>query len=536
MAKERAEVEVKLTGTDAAVSDARKIDAQLSAIGAGVAAGTRQAAGSLLQMAGGALKAATALQGLSLANAVQESRQLDLLTARLGQTAGTSGGRLVQMFEAAERRTLTGSLAMAEFSKQLGRASYDGQFAVASVSALSDQALALGRELGDELPLGLAMQRLGVQAEALPAELGRVRTMAESLRTIGGPAALADTLAALSPQLDQVATKTDASRARLEALVGVLGKGLKPQQAQAVASQALGLVQSRALDLERLTGEQVLDERGQVIDPTRALANYQKIMRRKWGSNTAGMRRAAVTALGPMLGSLMMSTDFSQVDELARAQSTGANEQDAARFRASKEGQRIGAQLDKDRAMREAGRPFLGAGDWLNENLGVPGTMVATWLGGKGLERLGGALLSGGGSGGGGTGAGLGVSGGVGALGFALPMAAATLGAGAMQVGTLAEIGEDREKMGARWRSGHAATLGAELAQQAQQAGDLRAVIGRAGGDSEVIRETLAVLEGRLDQLNETLKRDVVAGIAAEFRRAPIRVTSPSNPNEKRGN
>lgn len=278
MAKEKASVEVSLDGTDAAVSDAKRLDSTLSNMGRSAADSTRKAAGGLLSMAGGALKAASALQGLSIANAIGDAKALDLATAKLGQSAGVSGARLQASFDLAEKKTLASSMAMTEFSRALGRASYDGKFAVGSISALADEALAVGRDLGDELPLGLAMQRLGVTTEALPGELGRVRDMAERLGTVGGPAALRDTLAALSPQLDNVATASDESRAKLEALIAVMGKGLKPGQAQAVASGALSLVQSRALDIERLTGKRVLNDKGEVTDPTAALAEVQGIV------------------------------------------------------------------------------------------------------------------------------------------------------------------------------------------------------------------------------------------------------------------
>jgi len=527
VAKERAEVEIKLSGTDSALSEVRKLDSQLSSLGSGAASTFRLAGGALLEVAGGALKAGAALQGISLVAAIEESKRLDLATARLGQTAGVAGSRLQATFDAAEKKTLTSSLAQADFARQLARSTYDGGFAADSVSPLADEAIALGRDLGDELPLGVALHNLGVDAKDLPAELGRIRSIAESLKTVGGPAALKDTLAALGPQLDQVATASDESRARLEALVGLLGKGLKPQQAQAVASQALGLVQSRGLDLERLTGRQIFDEKGQMMDPAQALADYQKIVRRKWGSNTAGMRRALVDKLGPALGSLMASTDFSEVAEISKLQGTGATEAEAEKFRKSKEGQRQAAELEKQQALRGAGKPFLGIGDWMLENLGVGGSMLASVAGEKALEAGGGALLA---KGGGAGAAGLGLS--LGSLG----LAGLSAGSLAFQLKALSEIGEDRDTMGARWRSERAGTIGKELAGQAERAGDLRSVIGRADGDKDAIKAMLEILESRFDRLDDTLKTQVAAGIAAELKRSPMRVTVQANPNAPRGN
>lgn len=537
MAKEKASVEVSLDGTDAAVSDAKRLDSTLSNMGRSAADSTRKAAGGLLSMAGGALKAASALQGLSIANAIGDAKALDLATAKLGQSAGVSGARLQASFDQAEKKTLASSMAMTEFSRALGRASYDGKFAVGSISALADEALAVGRDLGDELPLGLAMQRLGVTTEALPGELGRVRDMAERLGTVGGPAALRDTLAALSPQLDNVATASDESRAKLEALIAVMGKGLKPGQAQAVASGALSLVQSRALDIERLTGKRVLNDKGEVTDPTAALAEVQRLGRKKFGGNKEAERRAAISEFGPLLGSMIVNTDFSQVDKLASsAKDRGKTASEAESYRNTPEGRRQAAELAKQQALRSAGSPILGVFDTLTEKLGPTGSLIATYLGGKGLERAGSALLNSGGGSGGGLAPGAGGGLGVGSLGFALPMGGAFLGAAAMQAKVLTEIGQDRESMGKDWRSSHAQTLGSELAQQAIQRGDLSTAVGRAGGDKDVIAAMLTTLEGSLEKLPAAMAQQVAAGIAAELHRAPLKVSVPSNPNEKKGN
>jgi hypothetical protein len=40
------------------------------------------------------------------------------------------------------------------------------------------------------------------------------------------------------------------------------------------------MVKSRALDIERLTGKRVIDDNGQITDPTEALASVKKIARR----------------------------------------------------------------------------------------------------------------------------------------------------------------------------------------------------------------------------------------------------------------
>ena len=114
--------------------------------------------------------------------------------------------------------------------------------------------------------------------------------------------------------------------------------------------------------------------------------------------------------------------------------------------------------------------------------------------------------------------------------------AAVGVGSLALQGGVLNEIGQDRETMGKDWRSKHAQTLGGELAQQAIQRGDLTPVIGKAGGDKEVIAAMLTTLEGSLDKLPSAMAQQVAAGIAAELKRAPLKAIIPQDPNSPKGN
>lgn len=546
MAKEKAQIEVSLDGSDAAVSDAKQLDAQLNKWGTSAANASKKVGASLLGMAGTALQAGAALQGLSIMGAIEQAKQLDLTTAKLGQSAKLSGDALKEAFNKSEQKTLTSAGAMAEFSRALGRTTYDGRFAVEAVNALSEEALAMGRDLGDELPLGVALFDLGVKAKDLGPELGRIRDIAEQVGTVGGPTALNDTLASLGPVLQTVSADTDKARTRLEALVAVLGKGLKPQQAQAVSSGAMGMIKSRALDIERVTGRHVLDDQGRVQDPTRVLADLKRIAQRKFGKNQEGMRRALINDFGADLGLAVYRTDFAEVDRVAKgAKDRGKTAKEAEAFRQTPEGKRLAMQLQNQQRLRTgAGESVLSTVDWLNSNLGAEGTMLAAWLSGEGLKAGGSALLStmkggaGASASGGGGGSLMSSLGGV-LLGGTGLMSGAFVGSAALQGGVLHEIGQDRESMGRDWRNAHAGTMGRELAQQAMQAGDLMPVIGKAGGNQDVIDSMLDTLQAMLAAQNgtNTLLRDqVAAGIADKLQRTPLRVQLPAKANSEGGN
>ena len=157
MAKKRAEIEASLVGGQQVRSEATAIAGTFqktaATIQSGLGAGLKSVGGALAGVISGGLQAAGVFQSINLAGAVEQAKQLDAVTARLGQSAGIAGTTLKASFEAAESKTLTSAVNLAEVSKSLGRVTYDGKFAAESLQALGDDALAMGREIGDELPL-----------------------------------------------------------------------------------------------------------------------------------------------------------------------------------------------------------------------------------------------------------------------------------------------------------------------------------------------------------------------------------------------
>ena len=96
----------------------------------------------------------------------------------------------------------------------------------------------------------------------------------------------------------------------------------------------------------------------------------------------------------------------------------------------------------------------------------------------------------------------------------------------------LADIGEDRNSMGKRYRSEHAQLLGSELASAAQREGSLVPVIGRAQGDPEVIAAALEKLALSINSLQPGLAAQVTAGL----QNAKITAKLPIDPNAPKGN
>lgn len=564
-----AEIEARLTNLEGVLAGLRQVGKGVAdtATQGERARGVFQSAGSALSgIVRSGLAVAGVFQAIDLSRATDQFRQLDLVSTRFAQASGQGVADLQSRFIALEAKTLTAAPAMASMAQSLGRATYDGRAAAGALADLSEYAQATGQQLTDVGSSFAALhQGLGV-TERLGDELGRVRDIAQQLGTKGGHVALVDTLTALGPQLAQVNTETDGARAKLEALVGVLGKGLKPQQAQQVAGGVLSMLKEKAFDIERATGKQVIDRRtGQLIDPTQTLRNLQALRDRQGGSQAVKEARA-VNTYGWDIGMALMRTDFSQVDRVAQTSTknrqlqAGTTAEEAARFRQTEAAERERKRLALEAMNRDVGgRAITGFTDKVHDALGTTGLFASGIIGGaagtvssglalpklamgvKSLLGLGGATGAEGaaataaaeGAGAAGTSSG-GLLSNAGAflMSGAGLMSGSFIGAAALQMKTLTEIGEDRDTMGQRWRAEHAQVQGSELASQALQAGDLASVVGKAGGDREVLVSMLQTLEKQFGELNETLRTQVAAGIAAELHRAPIVVRPAADPNK----
>lgn len=539
MPSEKARIEAELVGGAQVVGEANKIDAALGKVekkSSLLKSTAKEVGGAFLGMASTALQAAGVMQTISLANAIEDVKKLDLATAKLGQTAGISGTQLKEGFDRAEKKTLTSAVVMADLARQLGRVTYDGRFATESIAALGDEALAVGRDLGDELPLAAALRDMGVTAERLPAELGRIRDMAEQVSTVGGHVALKDQFAALQPLLSGVATESDQARARLEALVAVLGKGLKPEQAKQVGAAALQQIRSRALDIERATGRRVIDDKGQLVDPTQSLADLKRLADKRFGNNQEAKRRALMSDFGQDLGLAIMRTDFSQVDRVAKASDRGKTAAEAETVRLSKEGMRLDTQLTKDRALRGAGSQVLDANDALINKLGPWGAMAVGGVGSRlalwGAKLLGGKLIGAGASG---LAAGEAAAGTAGTAAGALAVPAALgLGAAAVGLGTYYAAGENQKVEAQRAQDRSMASLQGFDNVEAMKFHRSRMDLDVAAPTDEQAAITEALLK-QMVQLNVTLQNQPVA-FAEAMGRKTIKVAQAPDPNASRGN
>lgn len=532
--KDEAVISVGLEGGSGVVAEVGKIDSAFAKVKGnlkdGLGSAIKGIGSGLASAASDGLRAAGVFQAINLANAVEDAKKLDFQTAQLGITAGITGAKLREGFEGLEKTTLQSAPALAAFATSLSDTTFDAKSATEAVGGLADVALATGQDLNALGGLGKSLHDgLGVIGDTT-AELGRLRDIAEQVKIIGGPKAFYAEIASLGPQLETVSTATDQSKARLEALVGVLSKGLTPGKAREVVAGALSTIKSSAADIKRNTGRDVLDSQGQIIDPTQSLQDLQDLARRKSGGNAEKARRLLSNQFGSDVGTVIERSNFGEVSSLAaNSRDQGRTTSEADAFRQTDEAKRKQAELERNSGLRGVGNKILDFGSSVRSTLGDTGSLVAAYLGkgllptlGRGASFVGRTALSGAEAAGAGT---LATAAAVSAT-FAAPVAA-----------VLNEIGENTDVTGDKYRRQQPQIVGEGLANKAIREGDITGAIAASGGDiatQKAILEVLQRQEASSRQLNETLRGQADA-LAQALGQTTLTVQQRPDPTEARG-
>lgn len=514
----RAEIGLGVSGQDKVIRAAEDIRSAYvrtaSHIGTafhGVGGRIRSALGSAIENVGDSLqdltkeatRAVSEFGRFNLDSAIRSAEQFNQGIARTAVAWGQHAGKLKENLTGVSKTILVGEPQILAEANALADLTGSYEDAVGEMQGLGKEAIATGRSLGEMRQLGEVLHNvMGVAGDTEEA-LGKMRAQAEDMGTIGGAVAFARQIESLSGVLDHFSVKSTESRDRLTGLIAVLGKGLAPNVAGRVQAQVLGSLDSSALDISRTLGRDILDEQGRVKDPAQVLIDLQRSMQRR-GLSTRRQKLAWRRYLGNQAGSRVFQAfqDGSLSPEgiahvAGLAPSEHANEA-TEEFRNDAEGQRVSMELASQRKGREAAAPILHAqeawGHFFAENpitgliagnmlgaigltlarkLGLQAGRLAGWVGGGAGEAL-----AAGGHAAGGLGAATAGAGGHGALlaGEALvgtaeaaeaaegalltasnafnPFLLALAGAAA-QLGALATVGEDRDKMGEAWRQEH---------------------------------------------------------------------------------
>lgn len=399
MADDKARIEASLAGVEGINAGQKKIAdgwKPVEEAQANVSKGAKALDGAwkglktgIKSLASDALRATGILQGISLAKGVDEARAMQAATTRYAQKTGESASTLSTRLDGLEKRTLTSSPAMLSFSQALQAVTYDSSFATGSLGELGDIALSMGESLSDQLGFAETMRTgLGV-TEKLTGEFDRLRGMAEELGISGGIQSFRDALVSANSELEHIADNGDKARAKVEAMAAVLTAGFKPGQQKSVLTGTLSMLRNRATDIERVTGKQVLNDRGELMDPADTLANlkrYSEARKKAKGWDDRTYRQAMRAEWGTDVAAAIMNYDPAKAAELAGKKNwSPETAQKADDLRNTPAGQNLARQLDRDQQLRHAGEVLLDASNKFFEVVGVwgaLGTQLAAQLGG----------------------------------------------------------------------------------------------------------------------------------------------------------
>lgn len=369
---------------------------------------------------------------ISFAGAVQGVQSFEKATAQLAVSTGRDAAFIRGEFESIGEKMGMKPEAVASYVTGVGRITYSFGDAQKNLAAFKNAATDWNRPLESMAGLQVAINKLGFK-DAEKA-LAQIRANAESLKTTGGPAALADQVERLAGVWDKV--RGGGGKGAI-ALTGEIGKNLSPAQAQAAQQQILGEFTGDTVGWERFlrrTGqlgknERVTDDQGQIKNLPDYIARIQK----GYLNTSGGSKEQMQWLAGLHFGNTITGAAFANMDPEALARL--ANEQKSSdaqkRMNATDAGRRdiADAKMDKNMRGTVGSDSFLGglnmmfkefAGDHplaaKGGELGVAG--VAGWLGRSLIPRLiGGAAAGGSGVGGAAAGGGTSM---LGALGNAL--------------------------------------------------------------------------------------------------------------------
>lgn len=341
----KAEIELTVSGAERAAASARSSLAPWAEQAEKVKTAFGTLGGEARRALGGVVKdlasVITVGSSISFAGAVQQMDSFEKAASKLAVASGRSFDETKAKVEGMAKKLLASPEQVANYVNQVGQRTYDFSYAQKNMEAFNKFAKETGRELGSVGGLAGSFRNLGI--ENADKALRQLRGTAESLKTVGGPAALADQFTALSGTLQ----KASNSAPQLMALIGTLGKGLQPEQAAQVQQSVLGTLEGGANVWERhyqrtgalKKGEHLIDPRTGKVDVVRLAQMRQQEMLKRFGREGA-MRRASGMFGGPQAAAAFLNADFGAM--------SGLTGQEADSDAAAKYAQTPGGKADRD--------------------------------------------------------------------------------------------------------------------------------------------------------------------------------------------
>jgi hypothetical protein len=374
----KAEIEIDVKGADKAAAAARGALQPWTQFAnqakQGISAFGSEAKKALGGVASELTTVLTVGSSISFAGAVQSVQSLEAATSKLSVAMKSDFSSAKREIADLSQKLGTSPDQVAAYINTVGKSTYNFAGAKRDMEAFNKFAKETGRELGETGPLSNAFGRLGI--DDADKALRQLRGTAESFKTVGGPAALADQFAALAPAFSKASN--DASK--LIALTAQLGKGLPAAQAAEVQQAVVGSFagNERGYDAHfRAQGGKTLFDANGKFDLARAMKLRQAELRR--------MNQTTAAAIGagefgsPMAFAAFMKMDFD-------AQSTEKDSDAAQRYASTPGGVQAANKAALDRNMQND----IGADSWVGrQRAKISGFASNNPLSAKALELSG---------------------------------------------------------------------------------------------------------------------------------------------------
>jgi len=348
----------------------------------------KELSGAFRQATSDIARTLTVANAISFGKAIDDARKYREEIGRLSARQGPVGVLRAEVTALGRQKLLSDSEIVTS-TRGLDRITYQARGARAALGGLQDEALATGETLADKLPIGATiMNGLSVEGAKVGRELGRVRALADAFGTSGGLLAAEDRLQAISGLLSEIAPKTDADRAKLEAMAVGLGAKLGPEAGRRVTSAILGDVTKDRRGWERFAGMrrgELSNEDGSlnVEKSMQALERgQQKLKRMNVDAGTRQLIAANLFGGDYQAGAAFMGANFGDLRRAAlSAQPSTKTAAEADAFRASEAGQAIARQQQLERGARGAAEGLLPVADAAQGFLGAHPVAGAVGLG-----------------------------------------------------------------------------------------------------------------------------------------------------------
>ncbi len=338
---------------------------------------------------------------INLADAVKSQEQFENAATRMAAATGSS-------FAAIQAEVKSVADATGESQDEL----FAYANATKGVSGGFDAALERARQLSKEsrelgITFGEAVSQFGTgmaQLVAVKPGDGMFRSLAaqaEALKTVGGPKAFAEQIAALNGQIKGLDAK---GLSEAGAVFGTLTKGLSPERAKEAQAKIAGTIKGRAAEIKQFYGVDVLTSGGE-LDPSK-VAPAIRAVKTKGGQYSERVLGSVLGGGDAQVGRMMNQADLSEIalrrlSTMAPAASPNALEGTAA-------GRSIAAQRREEKKRREESETVVDAGRRSQERLaglssetrdtietlssgaarmGVGPKAISQAIGGKGAEQ-----------------------------------------------------------------------------------------------------------------------------------------------------